>query len=200
MQAGKPSASMESAISALQAMDMSGFDEHFDEAETARHDATVRLGEMAAAMREHEEQRAQLAREAAALEAKRREVEQQERERLAAIEAENQRKRAEEAARAAAERLEADHAEALAENDRIDAERAEAARIAAEQAAAAEAERQRIANTPAPQPVEMVTIPKAEYERLLERDEWLSCLEAAGVDNWQGIDEAIQIRKEEQAA
>jgi hypothetical protein len=46
-------------------------------------------------------------------------------------------------------------------------------------------------------PVETVTIPKAEYERLLRRDEWLDCLEAAGVDNWSGIEEAIRIRKEE---
>ena len=31
-----------------------------------------------------------------------------------------------------------------------------------------------------------VTIPRAEYEKLLERDAWLCALEAAGVDNWQG--------------
>jgi hypothetical protein len=44
--------------------------------------------------------------------------------------------------------------------------------------------------------VEMVTIKKVEYERLLERDDWLSCLESAGVDNWQGMEEAIRIRNE----
>ena len=44
--------------------------------------------------------------------------------------------------------------------------------------------------------METVTISKIEYERLLERDEWLDCLEAAGVDNWEGIDEAFIIREE----
>lgn len=40
-----------------------------------------------------------------------------------------------------------------------------------------------------------VTISRAEYERLQERDDWLSCLEAAGVDNWDGMDEAIFMRE-----
>lgn len=44
--------------------------------------------------------------------------------------------------------------------------------------------------------VEMITIPKSEYDKLCEDSEWLSCLEAAGVDNWDGFDEAINIRKE----
>lgn len=43
---------------------------------------------------------------------------------------------------------------------------------------------------------ETVTIPKQEYEKLLDRDQWLCCLEAAGVDNWCGWDEAISIRDE----
>jgi hypothetical protein len=42
--------------------------------------------------------------------------------------------------------------------------------------------------------VEMVSITKAEYDRLVERDDWLGWLEAAGVDNWQGIDEARDMR------
>ena len=46
---------------------------------------------------------------------------------------------------------------------------------------------------------ETVTISSKEYLRLLERHEWLSCLEAAGVDNWQGMDEAIRIQNESQA-
>lgn len=37
---------------------------------------------------------------------------------------------------------------------------------------------------------EMVVITKAEHDRLLERDDWLECLEAAGVDNWEGYYEA----------
>ena len=47
--------------------------------------------------------------------------------------------------------------------------------------------------------VEMVTIPKAEYERLLKSVEWLECLEAAGVDNWSGFDEARAILNGEAA-
>jgi hypothetical protein len=43
-----------------------------------------------------------------------------------------------------------------------------------------------------------ITIPVKEYENMVERLNWLDCLEAAGVDNWQGIDEAINIRDEEE--
>ena len=35
-----------------------------------------------------------------------------------------------------------------------------------------------------------ITIPKSEYDRLVENSNWLGCLESAGVDNWEGIDEA----------
>ena len=45
---------------------------------------------------------------------------------------------------------------------------------------------------------EMVTITKAEYDRLLKDSMWLGYLGAAGVDNWQGIDEAIRMRREEE--
>ena len=113
MQAGKPSASIESAISALQAMDMSGFDEFFDEAEQARHDATVNLGEMVASVRAMEQAQAEIARQQAELAAAKAEQERVEREAREAAEA-----------KAKAEALEAAHVEALAENARIDAERA----------------------------------------------------------------------------
>jgi hypothetical protein len=43
---------------------------------------------------------------------------------------------------------------------------------------------------------ETVTITKKEYEQLLRDSEWLSCLEAAGVDNWQGFDYAREIQEE----
>jgi hypothetical protein len=43
---------------------------------------------------------------------------------------------------------------------------------------------------------EMITIPKSEYEQLCRDSEWLSYLEAAGVDKWDGYGEAIQLRKE----
>lgn len=44
---------------------------------------------------------------------------------------------------------------------------------------------------------ETVTIPKDEYDRLVKDSDWLGCLEAAGVDSWEGFEEAIRIRNEE---
>lgn len=41
-----------------------------------------------------------------------------------------------------------------------------------------------------------VVITQAELDRLQERDDWLNALEAAGVDNWQGWDEAKDIQAE----
>lgn len=35
-----------------------------------------------------------------------------------------------------------------------------------------------------------VTISKSKYDELIEESRWLNCLESAGVDNWEGIDEA----------
>ena len=46
---------------------------------------------------------------------------------------------------------------------------------------------------------EMITITKAEYDRLCEDSEWLSYLEGAGVDNWEGFDEAWAMRDEANA-
>jgi metal-dependent HD superfamily phosphatase/phosphodiesterase len=43
---------------------------------------------------------------------------------------------------------------------------------------------------------ETVTIPKSVYEQLLKDSEWLSYLEAAGVDNWDGFDYAFEMREE----
>jgi len=37
-----------------------------------------------------------------------------------------------------------------------------------------------------------VTIPRVEYERLLELERWLDCLEVAGVYNWEGYSDAIR--------
>ncbi len=42
----------------------------------------------------------------------------------------------------------------------------------------------------------MITIPQQTYFDLLEAQFLLSCLQEAGVDNWQGIEEAITIRGE----
>ena len=44
---------------------------------------------------------------------------------------------------------------------------------------------------------ETVTISKKEYESLLEDSEKLSALEAAGVDNWEGYDCAIEMMNED---
>lgn len=46
--------------------------------------------------------------------------------------------------------------------------------------------------------IEMITIPKSEYESLLESREFLSCLEACGVDNWGGYSDAIEMMEEEE--
>lgn len=43
-----------------------------------------------------------------------------------------------------------------------------------------------------------VTISKEEYERLLNDSEFLNCLKACGVDNWQGWDDAMQMFSEEE--
>jgi hypothetical protein len=43
---------------------------------------------------------------------------------------------------------------------------------------------------------ETVTIPLWEYVNMKKQCDWLDCLEAAGVDNWQGIEEAIRILNE----
>jgi hypothetical protein len=42
----------------------------------------------------------------------------------------------------------------------------------------------------------MITISEEEYNAMLDRIMWLDALEAAGVDNWQGFDEARKIYKE----
>lgn len=47
-----------------------------------------------------------------------------------------------------------------------------------------------------PDDLSQITITKKEYERLLKRDEWLSYLEAAGVDSWDGCDVARELYNE----
>jgi len=42
----------------------------------------------------------------------------------------------------------------------------------------------------------MITISEEEYNKMLDRIMWLDALEAAGVDNWQGFDEAREIYQE----
>lgn len=38
-----------------------------------------------------------------------------------------------------------------------------------------------------------VMISKSEYDRLVRDSAWLACLDAAGVDNWQGIEFAAEL-------
>jgi hypothetical protein len=45
---------------------------------------------------------------------------------------------------------------------------------------------------------DLVTIHKDEYEELLQASKWLSALEDAGVDNWDGIDFARDLLSEEE--
>jgi len=41
---------------------------------------------------------------------------------------------------------------------------------------------------------DFLMLSRNQYDELVDRSTWLSCLERAGVDNWQGFDEAIAIR------
>lgn len=43
-----------------------------------------------------------------------------------------------------------------------------------------------------------VTISQEEYDELIKAQEWLFALEAAGVDNWDGYEEALEIYREGQ--
>lgn len=38
-----------------------------------------------------------------------------------------------------------------------------------------------------------ITIPLEDYRELIQRVNWLECLEAAGVDNWDGYDYAQEL-------
>lgn len=42
--------------------------------------------------------------------------------------------------------------------------------------------------------MEMITITKDLYDSLQEDSLWLNCLEAAGVDNWDGWECAMEIK------
>lgn len=41
-----------------------------------------------------------------------------------------------------------------------------------------------------------VTISKERYDELLDAEEFLNCLEAAGVDNWEGYDYAQELYRQ----
>lgn len=42
-----------------------------------------------------------------------------------------------------------------------------------------------------------VTISEVEYKALLRDQKWLNCLEAAGVDNWEGYEYAAEMLPED---
>lgn len=84
--------------------------------------------------------------------------------------------------------------------------KAEAQAKAAEETAPQQAEQSNTGNTPAPESIEReavasaippvatdkVSIPRTEYNRLLQDSALLAALQAAGVDNWDGYQEAIE--------
>ena len=117
------------------------------------------------------------------------------------LEAKAQAEQAAEAQRIATEKAAADKAIEDAANVEAQATRdIEVASITARINTVQVIEQDRPAATVTPiKAVEMVTIPKDEYERLLKSVEWLECLEAAGVDNWSGFDEARAILNGEAA-
>jgi hypothetical protein len=43
---------------------------------------------------------------------------------------------------------------------------------------------------------ETITISKKEYEKHLKNELWLECLDRAGLDNWEWIDEAQKMMEE----
>ena len=44
--------------------------------------------------------------------------------------------------------------------------------------------------------IKNITISLAEYNRLVEDQMWLRCLQNAGVDNWEGISYAYELKQE----
>lgn len=44
-----------------------------------------------------------------------------------------------------------------------------------------------------------ITISLARYKQLLKDQEWLNCLEEAGVENWNGIEQTIEIYRKIEA-
>lgn len=43
---------------------------------------------------------------------------------------------------------------------------------------------------------EMITITKKEYDDLIDSEWELTCLQSAGVDNWSGYDDAMEMYNE----
>ena len=44
--------------------------------------------------------------------------------------------------------------------------------------------------------IKNITISIVEYNQLVEDQMWLRCLQIAGVDNWEAIDYAYEIKQE----
>lgn len=45
---------------------------------------------------------------------------------------------------------------------------------------------------------DMITVSKEEWDEIQSQLEWLQCLEAAGVDNWEGFDYACEMYSNQQ--
>lgn len=41
--------------------------------------------------------------------------------------------------------------------------------------------------------MEMIAISQEDYDQLIKDQKWLRALEAAGVDNWEGCSEALEL-------
>ena len=45
--------------------------------------------------------------------------------------------------------------------------------------------------------LDTIELSRADYNELVRRESFLSCLESCGVDNWEGYDYAIEMFQEE---
>lgn len=162
-------------------------------AELAAQQAAEEQRQREALQAEAERQRVQaeeIAKQRAELDAmisaQKAEAEKLETQRIAMQEEDDRKAKAESDAMIAAEQLKAGaalKAQAMAQEAEIEAVRIEERRKAVQLAESA--------NNIKPVEVKTVTIPLAEYAQLLRDQNLLSCLRGAGVDNWEGWDDAL---------
>lgn len=180
---GKPSSDIGRALNSLKfhpPME-TDFQERYDEAKAAHEDAITKLE----AMEKQAKQIEEMEREAKA------KAEAERQEHLRKERAEREREMAEQ--NQAARTVSVPDAGPLQVGDKI----IKAERKAPERGTVESMDDAVYGNPDEP---EMVLIPKSEYKKLLDRDAWLSALEAAGVDNWDGFDVAKDILEEWGAA
>lgn len=189
------------------------YQEYKEKAKSTKEHVLAQLEKILQTKVEEEQKRAAESAERerirAELEAQR--IENAKREEALRLEREELRKQQEEQQRIAAEAQRKAQEELAKQQAEIDARRKE--QEAKE--AALEAERQKLeAAKPEPRNImnvqqrmqldpnepkdakDMVSILRSEYEELFERSEFLGFLEDAGVDNWDGYDQALEMQKE----